>query len=672
MPKILPKTGLLLLLAFLLLSILLVFQYVDRERQRDLHHWQARLGMLADLRKAGVEKVLQEKRQALRELCSNPTLKLYLSGYGDDTPLNDDILRAQAGHVRNLLAASATRLGIQSEQRGNVNTGQPEAGTGLAVVDANARLLLATRGFPESLDTVRQAVMQTLAKGKMTLVDMYQGDQGQPIFGFASPVFPVQQLNNSKPAGVIVLLLNADSQLWPQLKNLYVDTHSDESILLRKNRHSLEYISPLKNGQEAFHQMPLSNDQLAAVFALDKPGDFAILHDYHNVNVLVTGRRVHQTPWVLMQKIDASEALAESNQNQKFLITTFSLITLLLSMLFIAVWRHSTSVRLQRIGQALESQATLLNAVTDNINEHIFLLDRNNHFVFANLSLINCLNSNRDEIEAKHLASVLGPDVADTLISLECDRDTGSLPCMVNLTLCDRSRTYHVSTIQLHQGDYAGARLYVLHDITELQQAQEKQNRLAQGIIATLVKAVDLHDPHCEKHSERTREVSLEIARQLGIRRQQCEALEMAALLANIGKLFIPKEILLKMEPLTDEENNILKGHIHHAVEILRELDFEGPVIQIISQKNEYLDGSGYPEGLKGDEILMESRILAVANAFVAMVSSRAYRPGRDVEEVLNLLLEHTGSHYDRHVVAALFHVAENKLDWKRWQTVRQ
>jgi len=671
MPKLLPKTGLTFLLIFLLLSIWLVFQYVGRERQRDLQHWQARLGMLADLRKAGVEKVLQEKKQALQDLSENPTLKLFLSGYGDQASLNSDILKAQAGHVRNLLAASAARLGIKNQQRGNVNTGQPEQGAGIAIVDVDARLILATRGFPEQLENVQATIKQVLNQGKIALVDMYQGDQGEPVYGYVAPVFPVQQLSTSKPVGVIVLLLNAEPELWQQLTNLYVDTHSDETILIRKSDHSIEYISPLKNSQDIFHQMPLSNDQLAAAFALARPGDFAILHDYRNVNVLVTARQVHQTPWILMQKIDASEALAESNQHQQFLITTFSLITLLLSALFIAVWRHSTSLRLQKIGQTLESQATLLNAVTDNINEHIFLLDQQNRFVFANQSLIDVLNSRKEEIEAKNLASVLGPDVAEILIGLECDRDTGSLPCMVNLSLGESSRVYHVSSIQLHRGDYAGAKLYVLHDITELQQAQEKQNRLSRGIISTLVKAVDLHDPHCEKHSERTREVAIEIARELGIRRQQSEALEMAALLANIGKLFIPKEILLKMEPLTGQENEILKKHIEYAVDILRELDFEGPVIEIISQKNEYLDGSGYPGGLKGDGILMESRILAVANAFVAMVSSRAYRPGRDVEEVLNLLLEQTGSHYDRHVVAALFHVAENKLDWKKWQSVR-
>ena len=132
----------------------------------------------------------------------------------------------------------------------------------------------------------------------------------------------------------------------------------------------------------------------------------------------------------------------------------------------------------------------------------------------------------------------------------------------------------------------------------------------------------------------------------------------------------MPKEILTKMDNLTEEESEQLKLNIEYAVKILSELPFDGPVLEIINQKNERLDGSGYPAGLKSEQILLESRILAVANTFVAMTSSRAYREGRKVDEVVNILLGLSKSQYDRHVVAALFHIAENKADWKSWRSI--
>jgi HD-GYP domain-containing protein (c-di-GMP phosphodiesterase class II) len=100
----------------------------------------------------------------------------------------------------------------------------------------------------------------------------------------------------------------------------------------------------------------------------------------------------------------------------------------------------------------------------------------------------------------------------------------------------------------------------------------------------------------------------------------------------------------------------------------LQDLDFEGPVLDTIAQKQEHLDGSGYPNGLTGDDILLTARILAVSNAFVALVSPRAYRQAVSIEAALDQLLRESGSKFDRHVVAALFHVAENRSDWTDWQ----
>ena len=145
----------------------------------------------------------------------------------------------------------------------------------------------------------------------------------------------------------------------------------------------------------------------------------------------------------------------------------------------------------------------------------------------------------------------------------------------------------------------------------------------------------------------------------------------MAALLANIGKLYIPAEMLTNMEPLTEEEELALRENINYSVEILKDLEFDGPVIEFVQQKNECLDGSGYPKGISGEAIHQESRILSVANAFVAMTSSRAYRSGKPIKEVLDILISEADGCYDRHVIAALFHVAENHSDWVSWQQVK-
>jgi len=659
------RTGLVMLLAFIVVSILLLFKYAEGERERDLTHWQSRLGMLADMRRAALESELQSRLGMTRELAENPTLQLYLSQYIVATDKDDEILRAQFSHVRNLLAVISERFGFEKHDTSPVNT-DASNNYGLAVLDNSGHLLAGTPGFAEEVTAHANLIKQSLEKASTEFIDVYATASGKPAYGFIMPVFQVQSLQSSQPVGVVVVLLDPQQHLFLQLQNTHLDTHSDETLLLRKQQNSLMFISPLQKDFTLFHQIPSENSYLAETLAWQQAGGFVTGLDYRGTKVLATGRTIKDTPWFLLQKIDAREALAESDRHQKFLFTSFLLLILLLAASFVAIWRHSTSVRLQQLASSLEAQTTLLNAVSDNIHELIFLLDSNKKVLFASQSLTHMLGIQPADATGKTLASLLGPDVASHLEHIIGTVDT---PDIFQLNIGDNPSSYHVSRMVLQQGQYRHATLLVLHDVTALRSAQEKRDRLAQGIIATLVKAVDLHDPYCVDHSARTREVALCIADELKLEKTRRDALEMASLLANIGKLFLPREILTKMEPLTDAENELLKKHIDYAVDILRQLDFEGPVVNIIAQKNEYLDGSGYPHHLRGEALLTESRILAVANAFVAMTSARAYRHGRPLQEVLDILLQQCDSRYDRHVVAALFHIAENKADWQRWQT---
>lgn len=663
------RSGLLLLLIFFICSVWLVFRYVDTERQRDLASWQSRLGMLADLHRSAVENELHTRRELLRELAENPSLQLYLSQYGSTSNKDDMILAAQQSHVRNLLAAAGERLGFNLRHDSPVNL-EASSEYGIAVTDQNGKLLIASKGFPQNMFAIDNQIKQSLESGTIILVDLFASTSGQPVYGFVMPVFHVQRMQFQQATGAVIVLLDPRQGLFHHLENIHLDTASDETLLLRKHENSLMFVSPLQKDFSLFHQVA-SDAQLAEALSLRQAGDFIQSTDYRGNEVLATGRAIGNTTWFMVQKIDATEALAESDQHQRFLLTSLLLLTGLISASFIAIWRHSTSVRLQHLTTSLEAQTALLNAVSDNIHEIIFLLDKNQHVVFANLSLANILGIQPADAAGKNLASVLGPDIADKLENLQCNQDRGSARCVINLPLgktkSDNS-TYHVSSLVLSQGPYQNATLFVLHDLSELKAAQEKRDRLAQGIIGTLVKAVDLHDPFCVDHSSRTREVAMCIASELNLDKSRRDALDMAALLANIGKLFLPREILTKMEALSDTENELLKKHIDFAVDILQQLEFEGPVVEIIAQKNEYLDGSGYPQGLRADAILTESRILAVANAFVAMASARAYREGRPIKDVLDILLQQSDQRYDRHVVAALFHIAENKADWRDWQ----
>lgn len=665
-----PLLASILLLLFVASSLWLILEYADKERNRDLMNWQSRLAMLAEIRTADIEDWIEKKQQQMRELADNPSLRLFLSQLESRDDTDSSVILAQQAHVRNLLRVSAENFGFgnRANQRKPSHISK-NSDYGLAILGADGQLLMSTKGFPDNMERHRDTIQKVFGSARPMPIDIYSSEQGQPVLGYIMPVFHIQQTRKTTPVGAVMLLLDPQNGLYNILQNRQSITRTDETLLVKLTASALQYMSPLRGQYKLFHKLADNEQQLAASFAWHNPGGFAEMKDYRGEDVLVTGRQIKNSSWRLVQKISAAEALAESNQHQRFLLTSFTLFILLVASAFIAIWRHANNLRLQALRHQLETQVALLDAVTDNIRDHIILLDQDFRILFINPIFASALGMDAEELKTRQLSNILGRETADSLQDMVNDPNQNRI---IPLQIDQQQHLYHVAYTTLENGEYRGARLFVLHDISELRREQEKRERLARGIIGTLVRAVDLHDPYCADHSERTRQVAMAIGEEMGLSEAQLESLEMAALLANIGKLYVARDILTKMEPLSEDESDQLRRHIDYAVDILSGLSFNGPVVDIVAQKNERLDGSGYPAGLKGEAILLESRILAVANAFVAMASSRAYRPGRELKEVMDILLQQAESQYDRHVVAALFHIAENKSDWQQWKIAKQ
>ena len=661
-----------LLASFLAISIWLIMQYVENERSRDMFNWQDRLSILAESQKRSVEDWLNNQIRNLDELAENPLTQIYLSMStveGEDT----EVERGQVAHLRNLLATTAKRSGLFSITRKITSNQANSSNDGIAILDAEPRLLISTRGFPGINQHIIEAVELARRNRRASVHGIYSNEYREPRMIIAVPVKRVQASTPSMDyPGYVVAVIDPEHSLYTLLSQHWLTTSSDETLLVGGDDNSTVYLSPMKNGYHLFHRAAITNNQLAANFARLKTGGFDLMKDYRGVDVLVTGRSVDNTGWILMQKIDASEALRESMAYRDFVHTIFLLAVFIITVGFIAIWRHSTSVRLQKTARRLAARTALLNAVGDSIRDLIILVNADGNVIFINKALSDCIGISHEDSVGRSLHHIFSIETTEQLLELKNDSVQGKIGNKImKLSIAENEHDYHVSLVSLKQGGFEDSLLYVLHDITELKDSQDRHNRLLEGIIATLVRATDMHDPHCAHHSERTREVAVAIANAMALPEEKIRALSMAALLANIGKLYLPREILTKLEPLTEEEERMMQQHVMHAIDILSGLEFDGPVIQIIEQKNERPDGKGYPAGLTASSIMQEAKIIAVANAFVAMSSARAYRPGMPVEKVIDTLLEQADEAFDRNVIAALFHIAENRSDWKNWQAVQ-
>lgn len=668
-----------LLLFFISGSIWLVFEYVSAEKQRDLDDWQERLSIMAESQQHMVESWFDEQLENIKTLANNPLLQLYVSQPASAESSNDETSRGQLNHLKNLINATANHANVFTPVKKITSNVENKVNDGIAVVNENG-VLLATRYFPANDKAVSRSYKHALEKKAAFISNIYDAgvsDTGkrQPRLIIVVPVSSVQSMSSNDFTAAVIAVINPENNLYKLLLKEWLTTQSEETLLVALDNNSINYLSPLKQAYEVFHKQAkvsqATKSSSAETVVAKNIGEFVRLPDYRRVSVLATARSIPNTAMVLVQKIDVDEALAESTGHQHFILTIFLLVVFILAIGFIAIWRHATSLRLQKTTRRLQARAALLNAIGNSINDHLFLLDHKNKLVFINNVLAKSFAIDNVDIRGKALNHIFDNEISRQLLAVKPRAYNKNIRNKeMRLEFNGKRRDYHVSVVVLNHPDYKQSRLYVMHDITALKDEQGRRHRLMDGIISTLAQVIDHHDPHCAHHSERTREVAVAIARVMGLPKQRIDALAMAALLANIGKLYIPEEVLTNAEALTQEQELLLRENINYSVAILKDIEFDGPVIEFVQQKNECLDGSGYPNAISGDDIFQESRILSVANAFVAMTSSRAYRPGKSVKEVLDILMSEADSRYDRHVIAALFHVTENHSDWVSWQQV--
>ncbi len=172
-----------------------------------------------------------------------------------------------------------------------------------------------------------------------------------------------------------------------------------------------------------------------------------------------------------------------------------------------------------------------------------------------------------------------------------------------------------------------------------------------EATIKTMAKVVEIKDPYTAGHQERVAQLAVEIAKKMELDAEQIRALRMAGLIHDIGKISIPSEILSKPTPLNSTEYRIIQRHPQVGYDILKSVNFPWPLAQIVHQHHETLDGEGYPQGIKGEEIVIESRILTVADIVESMASHRPYRPAKGLEIALGEVKEGRGTKYDKKAV---------------------
>ncbi len=317
--------------------------------------------------------------------------------------------------------------------------------------------------------------------------------------------------------------------------------------------------------------------------------------------------------------------------------------------------------------KALRESENQYRSVFNNAQEGIFRTTTEGRFLMANPAMAKILGYDSSE---ELMDSVT--DVANQLYAHPEQREQ-TIKRMEQQALIendelqfirkDKSRIWVSRTIQTIRDDQ-GKTLYfegLMEDITSRRNSVEQLRKALGGTIQAIASVVETKDPYTAGHQRRVADIARAIAREMELSQEQISGLRMAAIIHDIGKVSVPSEILSSPRKLTPLEFSLIKTHAQSGYDIVKDIEFPWPIARIIIEHHERMDGSGYPNGLIGDKILPESRILAVADVVEAMATHRPYRPSLGLDKALEEITQNRGRLYDPEVVDACLRLFREK-----------
>lgn len=327
---------------------------------------------------------------------------------------------------------------------------------------------------------------------------------------------------------------------------------------------------------------------------------------------------------------------------------------------------------LDSLAQSNERYRNLLETTSDWIWE----TDRRGRYIYSSPRVKNVLGYDPEETINKSLMDLASPHWAATLSPkyeelLSAKRPFSGFECTClgkngQIVVLENNAVPVFNEEHTLLG-YRG----IARDITERKDAMEQLKKSRDDLhasleetVASLASTAEKRDPYTAGHQQRVDRLACAIAKELGLSEDKIEGLHLAALLHDIGKITLPSEYLAKPTKLSKEELAIIKCHPQVGYDILKPIHFPWPIAEIVYQHHENLDGSGYPRGLTDKDILLEAKILAVADVVEAMSSHRPYRPSLGISKALDEIREGRGSRYHAPSVdACLYLILDKKIE---------
>ncbi|MBU0652841.1 MAG: HD domain-containing protein, partial [Proteobacteria bacterium] len=323
------------------------------------------------------------------------------------------------------------------------------------------------------------------------------------------------------------------------------------------------------------------------------------------------------------------------------------------------------SINNARTYEKLQEREKRFRILAESAPDIIFILDTEGMLTYVNPMWEKILSHKQEEVVGKYLTEFVQEQDSNHLIQLfRKVRDHKETQMDILLTLMGRSGAEHNFSFNcapnIAEDGHVDSLVGILKDVTDLRRSEielkksyEKLEMALSGTISVISLIVESRDPYTAGHQRKVAELASAIAREMGLPEDRVSMIHTAGLIHDIGKIKVPAEILSRPGTLNAIEFSLIKNHPETGYNILNKVDFPEPIVQIVYQHHEKMDGSGYPLMISGDQIILEARIISVADVVEAMAGHRPYRPALGMEKALHEIRIGSGVIYDAEVADA-------------------
>jgi len=532
------------------------------------------------------------------------------------------------------------------------------------IIGSSGSTLLSSQSAPAPLSALQQKAAQlVMASGKPMRLPVRGSTSGLMLDVFE----PVRSLEGGEPVAAAFMSSHPVLPSLAQFSARPKPEELSESFFLQRNAFASS--EPGASWELLMAPKPRALDSGTA-HELEKSGGELALALRPSVSTLGSvysaARAVPGSGWSVI--LETPAAVLEERMFRAALPVYFAwgLGWAAFMLFFLLVWwmgigrrQRAVAQELRELHQLVSLQKEFLTRVKDSLDMGLLMVDVKGGIHVCNATFAALVQRREEELAGQRVYDCMSPQDAAELVdhvrrvALEQKEDSFEIwhDAPGGKRLFRVSLSPYRESAETERAALSGA-VVTMKDVTEFRRRAERARLQQKRLIEAFTSVEASADPYLHGFSRRMADLAERLAAHMGLEEDSRTTAVMGAQLSQLGKFFVPRELLTKQGRLTDEEMAELRRAPEHAARMLEGVDFDLPVARTLHEMYENLDGSGYPRGLKGEEILFEARFLAVLNAYCAMVSDRAYRQGMSSSAAL---AELRGSpRFDQRIVSAL------------------